>query len=117
EPRVKQVTAVQEKIRHFRGWFDDSARSLAIARRLTEAFPEDGSVWAKSLEIRNTADSDQPTVSCSGKARSNRDWLRMLERLRETKGVSDLGFKQVTGTNPLQFTLSFRWDEGAANGT
>jgi len=116
EPRVKEVTAVQENIRRFRGWFDDSASNLIIARRLTEAFPEDGAVWAKSLEIHHTADSDLPTVSCSGKARSNRDWLRMLERLRETKGVKDLRFAQITGTNPLQFTMTFRWSEGEADG-
>ncbi|KPL10959.1 hypothetical protein AMJ85_05035 [candidate division BRC1 bacterium SM23_51] len=116
EPRVKEIAAVQEKVRQFRPWFDDSARSLTIARCLTEAFPEDGTVWAKTVEIKELPDSGKITVSCSGKAQSNREWLRMLERLRETNGVEDLRFQQVRGENPLQFTLSFRWNTGEANG-
>lgn len=107
---VGELTVVQDKIRRFRPWFDDSIPSLAVARILTEAFPEEGSVWMKSLKIE-----DRTKVTCSGQARGNREWMAMVERLRETPGVLDLQVVQVRGAAPLQFTLSFRWDASYRN--
>ena len=43
-----------------------SFQSLSILRQLTLAFPEDGEVTAKTIEIH-----DGSTVSCSGTARDN----------------------------------------------
>ena len=109
EPRVVELEAFQQNIKKFRPWFDDSVRSLAILRRLTEAFPEDGQVSAKTFEVREPS-----VVSCSGVARDNPSFLKMLEKLRGTKEISDLKIEQVRGQSPLQFTFSFRW--GGANG-
>ncbi|MCX8036638.1 MAG: hypothetical protein N3D11_06230 [Candidatus Sumerlaeia bacterium] len=116
EPQVKQLAGLQAQIRQFRPWFDASQRNLRIARALTEAFPEDGAVWAKSLEIRQLPDTGETVVSCSGKARSNREWLAVLDRLRKTQGIADLRFQQVRGEDPLQFTLTFRWTGGEGDG-
>ena len=44
---------MQQQIRKFRPWFDDSFRNLTILRKITEAFPEEGDVTAKTLEIRD----------------------------------------------------------------
>jgi len=115
-PKVKEVTALQDKIRQFRSWFDDSAPTLSIVRKITEAFPEEGTVWVKTLEIKTQPNSGRRAVTCSGKARSNEDWLRMLARLRETKGIEDLRFEQVRGTAPLQFGLKFVWNERESDG-
>ena len=109
EPRVVELEAFQQNIKKFRPWFDDSVRSLAILRRLTEAFPEDGQVSARTFEVREPS-----AVSCSGVARDNPSFLKMLEKLRGTKEISDLKIEQVRGQSPLQFTFSFRW--GGANG-
>jgi hypothetical protein len=95
------LTVLQDKIRRFKPWFDDSIPSLSVARILTEAFPEEGSVWLKSLEIK-----DRTEVTCSGQARDNREWMAMVDRLRKTSGVLDLQVLQVRGAAPLQFTLS-----------
>lgn len=111
EPLVTEVETLQQRVRQFRLWFDDSAQALLIARELTEAFPEDGAVWAKQVGIKNLSE-----VSCSGSARSNQDWLRMLDSLRETKGVEDLQVSQVRGGSPLQFSVSFRWNAGESDG-
>jgi len=116
EPKAQEMSALQDKIRQFRPWFDDSARNLVIVRKITEAFPEDGMVWAKTLEIKTVSDSDRKAVTCSGKAKSNQEWLNMLERLRRTKGVEDLRFQQVRGDAPLQFALSFIWNERESDG-
>jgi hypothetical protein len=90
---------------------------LQIARALTRAFPEEGTVWARSLEIIRPTDSPLPLVSCSGKARSNEQWLAMRGRLSEIPGVEDLRFREVTAEIPLQFTVEFQWNGDAAHGS
>jgi len=117
EPRVSEIATLQGKIRQFRPWVDDSVQSLAIVRKITEAFPEDGTVWAKTLEIKVLPDSGQIAVSCSGKAKSNQEWLKVLERLRQTKGIEGLRFQQVRGDAPLQFGLSFTWNARESDGS
>lgn len=104
ESRVRGVETTQQKIRQFRPWFDDSLRSLSILRQLTEAFPEDGVVSAKAVEIR-----DQGAVTCSGVARDNQALLKTMERLRAAKAVSDLKVDQIRGKSPMQFTFDFHW--------
>jgi hypothetical protein len=108
EPKVRELEDVQQQIRRFRPWFDESFRSLSILRRLTEAFPEDGVVTAKTVEIRELS-----AVTCSGFARDNQAFLRMLDQLRATKGVGEVKVDQVRGKTPLQFTFNFQWGEGA----
>jgi hypothetical protein len=108
EPKVKELEALQQKIKTFRPWFDDSFRSLTILRKVTEAFPEEGVVTAKTLEIR-----DLSSVTCSGVARDNQAFLKMLDRLRNIKEISDLKVDQVRGKTPMQFTFNFHWGERA----
>jgi hypothetical protein len=110
EPIVVETEALQQKVRQFRLWFDESPQGLLIARELTEAFPDDGAVWARRVEIKNLLE-----VSCSGNARSDVDWLEMLDDLRETKGVQNLQVSQVQGDAPLRFTLSFHWNSGESD--
>jgi len=103
--RVSGLESIQKDIRLYRPWFDDSVRSLSILRRLTEAFPEDGSVTAKSVEIRSSS-----RVTCSGTARDTQAWLRMLDQLRNGRGIADVQVEQVRGKSPLEFTFNFRWE-------
>jgi hypothetical protein len=104
--RVVELEDVQQQIKRFRPWFDDSCRSLSILRRLTEAFPEDSAVTAKTVEIREPA-----TVTCSGTARNQQALLKTLEKLREMKEVASIQVEQMRGGSPMQFTFNFRWAE------
>jgi hypothetical protein len=106
-PRVTELEAMQQQIKKFRPWFDNSFRSLTILRKLTEAFPVDGVVTAKTLEIRN-----QSQVTCSGVARDNQALFKMLDQLRGTKEVADVKMEQIRGKSPLQFNFNYRWVEG-----
>ncbi|KAB2671265.1 MAG: hypothetical protein DVB31_05095 [Verrucomicrobia bacterium] len=108
EKRVEKVAAMRAQIRRFQPWYDDSFRTLGVLRRLTEAFPEDNSVTAKSIEVR-----DAGLVVCSGTARDNSALLRTLDRLRSAVGVSEVQVEQVHGKAPQQFTFNFRWDSSA----
>ena len=105
--KAAQLEVIQQNIRQFRPWFDESVRSLSILRQLTSAFPEDGAVSVKSVEIR-----DPNTVTCTGIARDNAAWLKMLERLRADRQVADLKVDRIQGKSPMQFTFDFHWVEG-----
>lgn len=108
--RVKTVEDLQSNVRKFRPWFDTSVTSLRIMTRLAQAFPAEGTVWVKTIEIKG-----MEQVTCTGNARSSRDWLAALDALRKTDGISDLQVAQVRGENPLQFSLTFRWEENASD--
>jgi len=112
EPIANETEALQQKVRTFRPWFDESPATMVILKKLTEAFPKEGAVWAKTLGIK-----DLSQTSCSGYAQTNRDWLKMLDTLRDTPGVEDLQVSQVQGGSPVQFTMSFRWNAGESDGS
>jgi hypothetical protein len=107
EPRATEIDAMQQNIRKFRPWFDNSARTLTILKKITEAFPEDGAVSVKTLEIKDLSD-----VSCSGVADDNQALLKLLDKMREVNQVSDVKVESVHGKSPLQFTFNFHWNEG-----
>lgn len=103
EPDVRRVTMLQDKIRKYRPWHDDVIQSLSILREITKAFPEEGSIWVKSVEIRGMA-----SLQMSGEAKSEKAWLAMLAKLRGNKAIGNLKVSQVKkGDGMLQFTISF----------
>ena len=113
EPRVTQVEQLNAKIRKFRPWYDESFRAMTILKTLTEAFPEDGTVSAKSIEIR-----DRSGVTCSGTARNNAAWLKMRDKLGASKQITDLKVEHIKGgqnNQPLEFTFNFHWGEAQAS--
>ena len=112
QAQVTQLDGVQAKIREFSPWYDTSFRTLSIMRRVTECFPDNGSVTAKSVELHGTG---AIVVSISGTARDNTALLRVQELLRQAKEVQGLKIEQIRGKTPMQFTLTFRWN--ALSGT
>jgi hypothetical protein len=117
QPTVKQLESVQELIRQYRPWYDESMRGtnlvrgltgLVILRSVTEAFPEDGSVTAKTVEVR-----DLNTVTCTGIAQNYQALLKTVERLRAVRQIPDVNLGPTRGQPPaLQFTFNFQWSEG-----
>jgi len=103
---VKALDTVQDRIREFRPWYDESFRNLTILNRVTECFPDNGSVTAKSVEIHGVT---LQTVSITGTARDNASLLRTLDLLRKAKEVQGLKVEQIRGKTPAQFTFTFRW--------
>lgn len=108
--KVEELDGLQQQIRQYRPWFDRSFPSLSVLRELTLAFPEDGVVSAKTVEIR-----DANTVTCSGTARDNAVLLRTLTQLRSTSGVTALKVDQIRGKSPMQFTFDFQWGQGGGS--
>ena len=106
-PRVKELEKITQDIHQFRPWFDDSVRVLSILRQLTQAFPEDGVVSAKTVEIR-----DLSAVTCTGVTRDNQSLIKTVERLRASGGIADLRVSTIRGKSPMQFTFDYHWSEG-----
>lgn len=107
--KVSELDGMQQRIRQYRPWFDESFSNLAVVRQLSLAFPQDGSVTATSIEIR-----EGTSVSCSGTARDSATFLRMLDALNSAPGVTSLHRDQIRGTSPIQFTFGFQWNPGGA---
>jgi len=105
-PKVTELDNLQHQIRKYRPWYNDSIATLTILRRLTEAFPEEGDVTAKTIEIRELS-----TVTCSGTARDNQSLLKTLDKLRAVKEITDVTVDSLRGKAPLQFTFNFHWGQ------
>jgi hypothetical protein len=105
--KVGELQAIQDNIRQYRSWYDGSFRNLAILRQLSLAFPEDGSVTAKNIEVR-----DGNTITCSGTARDYAALLAMQAKLRTADGVSGVKLEQIRGKAPMQFVFGFTFNNG-----
>jgi Tfp pilus assembly protein PilN len=111
EGGVAQVKDLEGRIRKYRPWYDESYRTLSILRAVTQAFPEDNGVSAKSIEIR-----DRSGVTISGTARNNAALLKMRDQLSASKLVTDVKVEHVKGgqnNQPLEFTFNFHWANAA----
>jgi len=108
--QVQELDGLQQEIRQYRPWFDESFPNLTILRQLTLAFPEDGSVTAKTVEIR-----DGNTVTCTGTAQDNGALLRTLKQLRTADGVTDVKLQQIRGKSPMQFSFDIHYSSGGGN--
>jgi hypothetical protein len=112
EPKVTELTTMQDQIMQFRDFYDQAARDARILARLAAIFPRDNSVSVKSIEVR-----DMVNVTCSGVARDNEAFAGVYKNLSEdTNEISNV-HPEVRGQKPMQFTVNFTWGTGgAANG-
>lgn len=114
EPGVKEIEELRDGLRALRPWLTDQPQCLAIARLVTEAFPEEGTVWATSLQV-----NEQSEVTVAGKARDRTAWLAMQDRLRQSEGVRDLRISRTRdnpeGKDAMSFSIHFRWQPGATH--
>jgi hypothetical protein len=108
--QVTELQTTQAKIKQYRPWFDESARSLSILRQLTQAFPEDGVVTAKTIEMR-----EGNLVTCTGTAKDMNSLLNVQKKLSQSGNVADVKLNRIQGKSPMQFTFDFRWVEGGAH--
>lgn len=109
--KTGELEQLNKQISTFRPWYDETVKGLSILRSLTQAFPEDGSVTAKTVEIR-----DLNVVTCTGTARNYQVLLQTLQKLRASPQIRDANLGPTRGQSPaLQFSFSFAWNEGVRN--
>ncbi len=110
QKKADELKDFKEKTRKYSPWFDQSFRDLAILRKLSEAFPEDGSqAYVKTIEIR-----ELNQVSCSGVARDNAAYHAIFKALSASTDISAVSTEFVKGSTPQQFTLNFTWTGGGS---
>jgi hypothetical protein len=108
-PTVNELNADQDQIQKFRPWYDKSFPD--ILAKLWAAFPDDGSVSARTVELH-----DLSLVTCSGNAKDNESFLKLHAKLADdTNEISGL-HAEVHGQKPMGFTVNFQWEGGEANG-
>ena len=110
EVKVGELEAVQDQIRQYRSWYDGTFKNLAILRQLSLAFPEDGSVTAKNIEIREGG-----KITCSGTARDYAALLAVQAKLRSADGISGVKLEQIRGKAPMQFVFGFNFGNGGGS--
>jgi hypothetical protein len=105
---VTKLEVMEQHTNQFSPWFDHSFTSLSIMRQLTQAFPGNGDVTAKTIEIH-----EGDTVTCSGTAQSQAALLLTLSQLRlMSNSVSQLRLESIRGKAPMQFTFDFHFNNG-----
>lgn len=103
--KVADLESLQQRIRQFRPWFEPAPQSLQIIEGLAAAFPDQGDVWAKNVQV-----VDGTKVTCTGFARSQSALLAWFDKLRARKDVTGLQVQQVRGDNPIQFSVTYKWE-------
>ena len=101
---VADLESLQQNIRRFRPWFESAPLNLQALESITEAFPEQGEVWAKSVQI-----GEDFKVTCSGSAQNSPALLAMLGRLRARPDVTAVQVQSVRGEKPVQFSFTYKW--------
>ena len=94
-------TASQQKIRRLRPWFEPSPHGCRCWRGCSALFPENGDVWAKSIQI-----SSGYKVTCTGFARNQKALLACHQPARPTERERRAA-REPRGENPIQFTLTY----------
>jgi hypothetical protein len=107
QAKVAALTEIQDRIREYRPWYDRSFSDLSILARVTQCFPDNGSVTARSFDIHHAANTT--TVNITGTARDNRALLRTQDQLRKAREIQGLKVESISGKIPAQFTFTFRW--------
>jgi hypothetical protein len=113
QAQATALSEIEDRIQDYRPWFDHSFPSLRILERVTQCFPENGSVTAKSFDIHDAG--GLTTVSISGTVSDHRALLQTLDLLRKASEVQGLNVETISGKVPSQFTFTFRWIGGAGS--
>ena len=113
QAQVTALSAIQDQIRDYRPWYDRSFPDLKILARVTQCFPDNGSVTAKSFDVHHVGAIT--AVSISGLSKDERALLRTQDQLRKAKEIHDLKVEAISGKTPAQFTFTFRWIGGAGS--
>jgi len=108
--KVKDLKGQEKLIVQYQPWFDSTYNELSILRALSLAFPEDGSVTAKTIEVR-----EGNIVSCAGTAQSTRALLAAQGALSAADNVYQLKVQEIRGKSPMQFTFEFHWGDSGDN--
>jgi hypothetical protein len=106
-PNVQQAQEVVDRVSLARGWYDRRPAVLECLLSLANVFPQEGSIWATNLTIR-----DQK-VLLTGKCNDEQAVLALLDRLKarpEFTQIKPIYIRQAGAkSRDLAFALSFEY--------
>lgn len=105
--QVTELEEIQQNMKAFRPWFHRGMPSLMVMKTVTDTFPDEGSIWLKTIQIEN-----ESIITCNGFSENNQVFLSTYDRLKENGNVGLLQVKQQTGNSPMQYSFQFQWSEG-----
>ncbi|MEN6426782.1 MAG: pilus assembly protein PilM [Phycisphaerales bacterium] len=101
---------VVERLSYARNWGDTDPRFLRCLRELTQAFPEEGSVWVSSLALNENGEG-----SVIGKTSSENSFLEVMDKINQNKVFSDVKIHHLQdgGRNSREkdFAINFTFKE------
>ena len=103
ETQVRELNDVLDQTARDRPWYDTTFRGLSIMKQLTLAFPQNGSLTAKTVEVR-----DMNTVSVGGNAQSSEAVSSTIHRLQTVMPGATNFIYTTRGTRPTLFTFDFQ---------
>lgn len=104
---VEVARAIVERYRYARDWTSQKPVFLECWRQLTEAFPEEGTIWVTSLGLTDEADG-----SVMGRAVNEAGVLDVIDRIKGNKAFSDVQTIHIRGvggnSNEKEFVVKFK---------
>ncbi len=118
---VAELDGIQQKIRQFRPWFEPVPQKLQALKTVVNAFPERGDLWARSVQLapyigrngngqRSAPSTTASAITINAFSQNNAAMMALQGTLSKQAGVSELQVKQLRGNNPIQFSLTFKWE-------
>ena len=102
---AKDAATVVDDVTFARSWYDHRPQLLNGLREVTQAFPQDGRIWATSMVIHGDLQ-----ISLSGKASSEAAVLEVLDHLKANPhlaGVKPQAIRKGTGAaSEVAFSVS-----------
>lgn len=105
---AEQIGKIQAQATALAGWVRPAPERLLLLKRITEAFPEEGSAWCERIDVRSNNE-----VILTASARSASDWLATRERLGRTPGITEFHVQNLKNREKdggVQFTVKFTWN-------
>jgi hypothetical protein len=110
KPETDRAESIVEKTSLARSSYDRTPRFLECLRRLTQAFPEEGTVWTTSVVMQAGGQG-----VLSGKSVDDSAVLDVLDRMGSIDGFSDVKLlfvrEAAAGSREVSFTISFGFTE------
>ena len=82
---VAELDGIQQKIHQFRPWFEPAPAGAPTHGKPGPAFPDQGDVWAKSIQV-----AEGHKVTCTGFARTQPALMTLLGHLRARPDITAL---------------------------
>ena len=107
-PDIEVARAVVDRYTYARSWTSQTPVFLDCWRQLTEAFPEEGTIWVTSLGL-----TDEAEGSLIGQAVNEASVLDVIDRIKLNKAFSDVQILHIRGvggsSSEKEFVVKFKF--------